>query len=102
MTDIVAALTDALGPDVVRSGDRIQPRNHSDWSGTKPVVPVAVLMPRSVEDVSAAMRICHGAGQRVVLQGGLTGLAGGATPDPGEIALSLERLVGIEEIDTAG
>ena len=35
----------------------------------------------------------------MVPQGGLTGLAGGARPVAGGIALSLERLVGIEEID---
>ncbi|HEX5047780.1 MAG TPA: FAD-binding oxidoreductase, partial [Gammaproteobacteria bacterium] len=39
--------------------------------------------------------------QPVVVQGGLTGLAGGATPRPGEIAISLERLTGIEELDRA-
>jgi len=36
-----------------------------------------------------------------VTQGGLTGLAGGAHPQAGEIALSLERMSGIEEIDPA-
>jgi FAD/FMN-containing dehydrogenase len=35
----------------------------------------------------------------VVPQGGLTGLAGGATPQAGQVVLSLERLKGIEEID---
>ena len=41
------------------------------------------------------------AGQTIVPQGGLTGLAGGATPRAGDIVLSLERIAGIEEIDTA-
>ncbi len=31
----------------------------------------------------------------------MTGLAGGAHPGEGEVALSLERMVGIEEVDTA-
>src|SRR5690606_15601281 len=39
--------------------------------------------------------------QPVVTQGGLTGLAGGAHPDGGEIALSLERMTGIEEADAS-
>jgi FAD/FMN-containing dehydrogenase len=30
----------------------------------------------------------------------MTGLAGGANPGPGDVALSLDRLTGIEEIDT--
>jgi FAD/FMN-containing dehydrogenase len=36
-----------------------------------------------------------------VPQGGLTGLCGGARPEAGWVALSLERMVGVEEIDPA-
>ena len=45
------------------------------------------------------MRLCHEHGQAVVPQGGLTGLCGGARAIDGAVALSLERLVGIDEID---
>jgi FAD/FMN-containing dehydrogenase len=45
------------------------------------------------------MALCHQHDQPVVIQGGLTGLAGGATPQSGEIAISLERMNGIEELD---
>jgi FAD/FMN-containing dehydrogenase len=34
-----------------------------------------------------------------VIQGGMTGLAGGATPQHGEVAVSLERMTGVEDID---
>src|SRR6185295_10928865 len=37
----------------------------------------------------------------VVPQGGMTGLCGGARPEPNWVAISLERMVGIEEIDSA-
>src|SRR5690606_31565262 len=41
--------------------------------------------------------------RKAVVQGGLTGLAGGATPRRGEVALSLAKLNRIEEFDrTAG
>jgi FAD/FMN-containing dehydrogenase len=46
------------------------------------------------------MALCHQYDQPVVVQGGLTGLAGGATPQQGEFAISLERMSDIEEIDT--
>src|SRR5262249_56772309 len=36
-----------------------------------------------------------------VPQGGLTGLCRGAAPEAGWVAISLERMVGIEEIDGA-
>jgi len=38
----------------------------------------------------------------VVVQGGMSGLSGGATPQPGEISISLERMSGIEELDRVG
>ena len=70
-----------------------------DWSNVNRHRPLAVLRPRSVAEVSAALRACHAAGLAVVPQGGLTGLAGGATPQAGQVVLSLERLKGVEEID---
>jgi FAD/FMN-containing dehydrogenase len=74
-------------------------RHACDWSNVNRQRPVAVLRPRSVAEVSAALRACHEAGIAVVPQGGLTGLAGGATPRAGQVVLSLERLKGVEEID---
>ncbi|HEX6121235.1 MAG TPA: FAD-binding oxidoreductase [Dongiaceae bacterium] len=70
-----------------------------DWSGVNPRRPLAVLRPRTVQEVSTALRTCNDANIAVVPQGGLTGLAGGATPQAGQVVLSLERLKGVEEID---
>jgi FAD/FMN-containing dehydrogenase len=64
-------------------------------------MPLAVVRPVSVEEVATALRICNDHGQPVVPQGGMTGLAGGANPRAGDIALSLERLSGVEAIDAA-
>jgi FAD/FMN-containing dehydrogenase/predicted hydrocarbon binding protein len=97
----VAALVAALGPDVVRTGDRIAPRNETDWSGTPPNRPLAVVLPSSTEQVAAALRICHAHKQSVVPQGGLTGLSGGAHPGIGDVVLSLERMTGVAEVDKA-
>src|SRR6185312_5420872 len=59
-----------------------------------------VVYPASTEEVLAVLRLCHALGQPVVPQGGLTGLAGGAVPKvEGMVALSLERMRAIEEID---
>jgi FAD/FMN-containing dehydrogenase len=99
MPDVVADLIEALGPDVVRTGDAVPQRNCADWSGVPPVRPRAVVLARSVVDVAAAVRVCHAHGQPIVPQGGLTGLVGGAAPGGDEVALSLERMTGIEEID---
>lgn len=88
-----------LGPQGFLTGDRIPEAARSDASRTGRALPLAVLRPATVEEVSAALALCHAAGQPVVPQGGMTGLAGGANPRAGDIALSLQRLSGIEEID---
>ena len=101
MTDAAAVLLAALGPDLVRTGDAIPERNHNDKTGLPALAPRALVLPRTTADVSRALKICHDFGQPVVTQGGMTGLAGGAIPGLGEIAVSLERMSGIEEIDTS-
>jgi FAD/FMN-containing dehydrogenase len=73
-----------------------------DWSGLSCGQPCAVLRPASPEEVSAIVAACHGAGRRLTIQGGMTGLAGGALPDDGDVVLSLERLNRVEEFDTQG
>jgi FAD/FMN-containing dehydrogenase len=80
-------------------GADIPARNAQDWSGLAPVPPLAVIRPRDAAGVAAALRICAAHGMPVTAQGGLTGLCGGGTPVAGGVALSLERMVGIEEID---
>ena len=61
-----------------------------------------VLFPKTPEHVALALGILAKFQQRVVVQGGLTGLAGGATPQPGEVALSLAKLNQIEDFDRTG
>lgn len=88
-------LSAALGPGAVLAGEDVPARHGQDMAGYPPVAPLAVLLPRDTAGVSAALRLCHAAGQPVAVQGGLTGLAGGGHPRPGEIALSLDRLRGV-------
>ncbi len=102
MTDaVLSALRSALGGDAVLTGDAIGPRYFCDATGVAPKAPLAVLRPRSTNEVSTALRVCNEHRIAVLPQGGLTGLAGGGTPLGGEIVLSLERLAGIEEVDLA-
>ena len=88
----------ALG-DLASTDPDLLDRHACDWSNVDRQRPRAVLRPRSVAEVSRALKICNDLNLAVVPQGGLTGLAGGATPRAGQIVLSLERLKGIEEID---
>ncbi|MBD9448591.1 FAD-binding oxidoreductase [Rhizobium sp. RHZ01] len=65
------------------------------------VLPKTVLRPASVEAVSTVLAICNRHRQSVVPQGGLTGLAGGGNAAEGDVAVSMERFSGVEEIDAA-
>jgi FAD/FMN-containing dehydrogenase len=94
-------LLDQLGPAAVLIGDDVPARNQNDYSGLSVTRPMAVVRPADTAGVATAMRICHEHGIGVVPQGGLTGLCGGARANADQIALSLERLVGVEEIDPA-
>jgi FAD/FMN-containing dehydrogenase len=63
--------------------------------------PLAVVRPRSTAEVSACLRLCHEARAAVVPWGGRTGLVRGTFAD-GAVALSLERMNRIAEIDAEG
>ncbi|MBT9511317.1 MAG: FAD-binding oxidoreductase [Acidovorax sp.] len=97
--EFLAALVDALGADCVQVGDAVPARHHTDWSGTNPVAPAALVRPRSTEAVSALLSLCYAHRVPVVPQGGLTGLAGAAVPSAGCVALSLDRMNAVEALD---
>lgn len=98
---LINALLAELGPLTVLAGGDVPLRNHNDYSGLPASVPLAVVRPVDTTGVATALRLCHEHGVAVVPQGGLTGLCGGARTPAGQVALSLERMVGIEEIDAA-
>jgi FAD/FMN-containing dehydrogenase len=97
--EAVSALRETLGADVVSLPDEFGERRVADWSGLPGAAPLALLRPRTTQEVAAALSICSKYRQPVVTQGGLTGLVGGANLLGGEVALSLERMNRIVEID---
>ncbi len=98
----LAALQQELGADCVLTGDAVRERRFADWSQAPSSEPLAILRPRVPQQVATALRVCASFRQPVCVQGGLTGLAGGANPHTGEIVLSLDRLATIEDFDELG
>jgi FAD/FMN-containing dehydrogenase len=92
--ELIAELTRFLGPESVLTGAEARERMPA---GSEAAL---LLLPRTTEQVSRALSLCHAAGRSVVPQGGLTGLVRGAVSGPGEVALSLDRMRSIEEVDT--
>jgi FAD/FMN-containing dehydrogenase len=101
----IKRLQDALGTDIVHGPDQADfPRHARDFCITIApglIIP-GIAYPRTTEQVSQIMAICHEAGLPVTPQGGLTGMAGGGVPVVPSLVLSLERMRAIEELDTAG
>jgi len=63
------------------------------------VVPSAVVLPNSAEEVQAVVRICHRERIPFVARGSGTGLSGGALPVKGGIVIGLARMKRIIEVD---
>ncbi|MBP0618555.1 FAD-binding oxidoreductase [Cupriavidus consociatus] len=98
----LAAVTTELGAEALVREPSIASAFAGDWSEAPKVTPSVVIFPRTPQQVAMVLRRCSEFGQQVVVQGGLTGLAGGATPRDSEVALSLSKLSGIESIDLVG
>jgi FAD/FMN-containing dehydrogenase len=99
---IIGDLCAAFDSSTVLTGDDIDARYHTDMAGIPVAPPLAVVRPRSTEEVSQFLKLCHQARVPVTTQGGMTGLVRATMPMPGEIVLSTERMNAIEEIDTGG
>jgi FAD/FMN-containing dehydrogenase len=97
----VSALTGLLGPEsVLNAPDDVAPFL-SDHRGLYTGRALAVVLPRSTEEVSRVLAYCDANRVGVVPHGGNTSYCGGATPDASgrQIVLALGRLNRIRELD---
>jgi FAD/FMN-containing dehydrogenase len=99
MSTIVEILIQTFGKECVRTRDEASVRVASNWRQTEHLDCLALLRPKTTEEVSQILKICNEFNQPVVPHGGLTNVVGGVVTKPDEIALSLERMNGIEEIN---
>ena len=99
-SDHVQALVAQLGADLVLCGDDMD-RYCRDWHDDVISSALAVLRPRSTQDVSACVKAVSARGLSIVPQGGNTGLVLGAIPDSPatQVVLSLERMTTVRSID---
>jgi len=99
MTALLEAIRNIVGPNGVLTGQDVTSRSDS-WPPVGGCQAKAIIRPASTEELSAVLKLCHQQGQPVVTHGGMTGLVRGAKAAPDEIALSLERMNGMEPVDT--
>jgi len=97
--DELVSLAAIVGPaHLLVAKDDVEPYTH-DWTEDFVAVPSAVARPRTVEEVSALLRFCSDRRIPVTPQAGRTGLSGGALPLRGGLALAVDRMTSILEID---
>lgn len=63
-----------------------------DWTRSFAVAPLAVVFPKTTEQVSALIRLAPDLKIQLVPSGGRTGLSGGAVASNGEVVVSLDRM----------
>ncbi len=99
MKDIVTQLIEVLGKEAVLTHEEAAMRSAGVWGKPRNLDVLALVRPQNTEEVAKVLRLCHEARQPVVPHGGLSNVVGSAVTAPHEIALSLERMNRIEEID---
>src|SRR6202163_4977646 len=92
-------LRNILGPDGLISSSEELRTYECDGLTNFRVIPSAVVLVRSTEEVQAVVRICHRERIPFVARGSGTGLSGGALPVAGGIVISLARMNRILEVD---
>jgi len=97
----IAGLAGVVGAAHVAAAPEDLSAWSKDWTRDLVAVPAAVVRPRTTEEVSRVLALCHERRIPVTPQGGRTGMSGGALAVEGGIALSLERMNAIREIDAA-
>jgi glycolate oxidase len=98
---VLAALAAALPDDaVVTDPDRLASYRTDQMPGVPSGEPLAVVFPRTTEQVQDVMRAAYEQRVPVVPRGAGSGLSGGANAVDGCLVLSLERMNRIQAIDT--
>ncbi|SPH24159.1 putative FAD-linked oxidoreductase [Defluviimonas aquaemixtae] len=96
---IVAALRAVLPADAVIDDPAETRAYECDALSAYRCPPMAVILPRSTQEVAAALKVCHQMGVPVVPRGAGTSLAGGALPAADGVILGVARMNRVLEVD---
>lgn len=101
MTDFIQRLIDILGASGVITDPNETKPYLTDWRGIFQGTALAVVFPKTTNDVQMVVKLCISHSIAIIPQGGNTNLTGSATPEPigQQIVLSLKRLNQIRAVD---
>ena len=95
---VVQALQKKLNNRVL-VGDALEGRYTHIWTMNQPLKALAVVLPKSTQELSETLKICHEFKQPICIHGGLTNLVGATRTNEDEVVISLEKMNAILEID---
>ena len=101
MSELLEQLRKAVGESNVLAGESVHADyTHDEALTSDPVVPLALVLPGSTNEVSEVMRVASERSVPVVARGSGTGLSGAAVPVGDGLLLAFDRMKRIVEIDT--
>jgi glycolate oxidase len=101
VSDVVAELQKVVGESYVLSGATVHDDyTHDEAMTVAPVMPLAVVLPATTEEVSEILRVATAGRIPVVARGSGTGLSGACQPVADGILIAFDRMRAIKEIDT--
>ena len=98
-TDIIAKLSAIVEPSNVRTDDDSLQNFGKDWTKVYEPAPLAIVFPRTVEQVQGIVKLANAEGFSVVPSGGRTGLSGGAVAANGEVVVSFDYINSIRDFN---
>jgi glycolate oxidase len=98
---IIAGLAALLPPEGLVTSEDERRAFETDALTAYRRMPLAVVLPRSTEELSAAMKFLHGEGVNIVARGAGTSLAGGAIPQEDAVVVGVGKMNRILDIDYA-
>jgi len=103
MQGLIEQFGAVLGKQYVLTDDADKASYLTDWRKRYTGKALAVLLPKTTDEVASIVKLCAAHHVAIVPQGGHTGFCGGATPDNSgnQVILNLKRMNQIRAIDTA-
>jgi glycolate oxidase len=96
---LIKGLSLLLGPEQLVTSEDERRAYETDAFTAYRRVPLAVVLPKTTEEVSSILAFCHQNGVPVVPRGAGTSLCGGAIPQEDAVVIGLSKLSRILEID---
>jgi FAD/FMN-containing dehydrogenase len=98
---VLAALSEIVGEDWVKTDPADLQTYGTDWTRQFPVAPSVIVLPKTVAEVQAVVKLANEIPFKLVPSGGRTGLSGGAVATDGEVVLVLDRMNQILDFNAA-